>query len=73
MQKMTPAEQQAYVDGKRAERQQIQNEINDLNNARRAHLAERMKDQAGNDADTLDSAMTKTIQSMMGKKDFQSE
>jgi hypothetical protein len=73
MQKMTPAEQQAYVDGKRAERQQIQNEINDLNNARKAHLAKRMKDQAGNDADTLDSAMTKTIQSMMAKKDFQSE
>ena len=73
MQKMTQAEQQTYVDGKRAERQQIQNEINNLNNERKDYLAKRLKDQSGNDSETLDSAMTKTIQSMMAKKDFQSE
>ncbi len=73
MKEMAPAEQQAYVDAKRADRKRIQNEINNLNNERKAYLADRMKNSADEENDTLDSAMAKTIQSMMAKKDFRSE
>jgi hypothetical protein len=70
MQKMAPAQQQAYIDSKRADRKRIQEEIDKLNNERKAFLAAKMKEQAGEIADTLDSAMVQTIQSMMAGKNF---
>jgi hypothetical protein len=73
MQKMTPAEQLAYIDGKRLDRKRIQDEINSLNHERKAYLVDRMKNLAGEGTDTLDSAMAKTIQSMMTKKNFRAE
>ena len=73
MQKMTSAEQLDYIDGKRLDRKKIQDEINNLNNERKAYLAEKMKNQGGAESETLDSAMAKTIQSMMARKNFQAE
>jgi len=73
MQKMSPAEQQAYIDGKRADRKRIQDEINNLNNERKVFLAAKMKELAGSETDTLDSAMVKILQSMMAKKRFQTK
>jgi hypothetical protein len=73
MRKMTPTEQQAYIEGKRRDRKRIQTEINDLNNERKVFLAAQMKEQAGTEIDTLDSAMTKAIQFMMAKKNFKSK
>ena len=73
MQNMTSAEQRSYVDGKRADRRRIQNEISKLNSERKAYLADRAKNPDGEEADSLDSAMAKTIQSMMSKKNFQSD
>ncbi|MBN1566891.1 MAG: VWA domain-containing protein [Acidobacteria bacterium] len=72
MQKMNRAEQKTYIDGKRAERNRIQAEISKLNNERKVYIAAKMKEQAGAETDTLDSAMVKTIQSIMVKKSFQS-
>jgi hypothetical protein len=73
MQNMTRTEQKAYIEGKRADRKQIQNEISNLNNERKAFLARREKELSGKGTDTLDSAMTRTIQSMMAKSHFQTK
>lgn len=72
MQKMTPEEQKTYIDGKREERKRIQAEIQQLNSERKKFLADRMKESVENDSDTLDSAMTQSIQTMMKDKNFKS-
>jgi hypothetical protein len=73
MRAMTPAEQEAYVNGKRAERQRLSAEIAKLNEDRQVHLGQKLKEMAGAAADTLDSAMAKAIQAMLAKKDFKNE
>jgi hypothetical protein len=72
MQRMASLEQLAYVEGKRADRKRIQEEIDRLNKEREDFLSAKVKS-AGEATDTLDSAMTKAIQSMMARKKFQTK
>jgi hypothetical protein len=69
MRGMSPQQQQSYIDGKRGERKRIQDEINRLNIERKAFLAEKMKETP--EADTLDSAMIRSIRSLMVRKNFE--
>ena len=72
MQTMTLEEQKSYVEGKRKERKKIQAEIQQLNSEREKFLAEKRKEAAENGTETLDTAMTQSIQSMMKEKNFKS-
>jgi len=73
MQKMTKAEQTAYLNAKMAERKQLQTEIASLNAERKIYIADKMKEQTGSAKDTLDTAMSKVLHSMMARKKFTSE
>ena len=72
MQKMTPEERLTYIDRKREERKSIQAEIRQLNSEREKFLADKKKESAENDPQTLDSVMTQSIQTMMKDKNFKS-
>lgn len=61
MQKMTPAERKAHVEAKAQARQQIQQRIAELNTARAKHVEQELTKRAASGADTLDSAIIKTV------------
>jgi len=72
MQTMTLEERKSYIEGKRRERKKIQADIQELNTEREVFLAEKRKESAENGSETLDTAMTQSIQSMMKSKNFKS-
>ncbi len=61
MRKMTMAERKAYVQAKAAERSRIQQRIAELGAARDQYVAQELKKQAAAGAETLDSAIIKTV------------
>ena len=74
MRKMTPEERKSYVEGKQAERKEIQDKINKLNSDRNAFVTKKRKELAGEaDAETLDVALIKTIHEQATKKNFSFE
>jgi hypothetical protein len=58
---MTMAERKAYVQAKAEERSRIQKRIAELGAAREKYLAQERKKQAVAGAETLDSAIIKTV------------
>ena len=74
MQKMKPAERKAYVDKQLAERTRIQTEVRTLNEARKKYVAAEMAKLAkAKGADTLDSAMIKSLREQAAKKGFKTK
>ena len=67
MKKMTVGERKIYLDEKVKERESIQKEINELNEARRIYVAEKMEESGDN---TLDAAMIKAIRAQAEAKNF---
>ncbi|MBE0536926.1 MAG: VWA domain-containing protein [Phycisphaerae bacterium] len=72
MRKMTAEEQKAYVEAKAKERAQIQQQIQQLNDARTKYVAEQMKKQAGG-AETLGSAIIEAVRKQAEAKQFKFE
>ncbi|MFA6004362.1 MAG: FlgO family outer membrane protein [Elusimicrobiota bacterium] len=73
MQKMSPAERQAYIEKKAAERKQLQTKIHQLSEERRKYVAQKEKDLAAAPnagSQTLGQAMIKSIRSQASKKGF---
>ena len=73
MQKMTPDERKAHVEEMKSQRQEIQEKIQTLNDARKKYVAEEMKKRSATGEDTLEAVMIKTIHQQAEKKDFQFE
>lgn len=67
MQKMTTAQQEAYITKKRLEREKIQKRIQELSNQRQAYIAKNQKAQS---KDSLDSALLKTIRVQAESKGY---
>lgn len=73
MRKMTVDERKKYIDGKIADREKIRKDINELNDARKKHVAEKRKEMAeksGEEGDTLDEAVIGAIRSQAKEKKY---
>lgn len=70
MQKMTPAEQKDYVEAQAKKRAKIQGEIQKLSQARKKLVAAELKKQAEAGAESLDSAMIKSLRTQAEAKNF---
>jgi len=70
MRKMTPEERKTYVESKQKDRQQIQNQIQELNKARNEFVAEEMKKRADKGQDTLEAVMIQSIREQITRKNF---
>jgi hypothetical protein len=71
LQKLSKEELGTYVKEKQASRAKIQKQINDLNTARRTHIAkERTALAAKKGEDTLDAVMIKIVREQAGKKAY---
>jgi hypothetical protein len=68
MRKMTPAEREKYVDGLIARRAEVQQQINDLNEQRRAYVEAESKNRAQNS--TLGQAILLTVKEQAERKGF---
>jgi len=67
MKEMTVEERKRYLNEKVKERETIQKEINELNEARRIYVAEKMEEMGDN---TLDAVMIKAIRAQAEAKNF---
>ncbi len=67
MKKMTVEERKQYIEDMRNKRDDIQKKINDLNEARRKYIAQKMLEDQTN---TLDAVLIKTVQDQAKKKNF---
>jgi hypothetical protein len=71
LRKMTVAERRKAIEAKAAERTRIQKEIQELNEARKKHVAAELKKQAAAaGAESLDSAMIKSLRKQAEAKKF---
>lgn len=61
MKKLSKDERKAYIDKKAADREALTKKITELNDQRRAYVAEELKKKVGSEKDSLDSAMIKVI------------
>jgi hypothetical protein len=73
MQKMTAEEREAYVADMAKKRTDIQDQIQTLNDARKAYVAAEMKKLADKGEDTLEAVIIKAVRSQAEKKDFKFE
>jgi hypothetical protein len=73
MRGMTPEEQQVFLDGQQQRREQLQQRIQELNDARKKYVAAKQKEAAEKGKDTLDVAMIQSIQEQAKKKNFDLE
>ncbi|MCX6879630.1 MAG: VWA domain-containing protein [Verrucomicrobia bacterium] len=73
MRAMDEAARLAHIDAKAKERADLQQQILDLNRQRDAFVAEKRRDESKPGADTLDSAMTKTVRSQAATKGYKFE
>ncbi|MFH1706613.1 MAG: vWA domain-containing protein [Planctomycetota bacterium] len=71
MQAMTPAEREAFIARKRAEREALQARIRELSAARDVFVAEKRKELTAEGADTLDGAMIRTLRSQAAGKAYE--
>jgi hypothetical protein len=69
MQKMTLAEREAYMEAKAKGRAEIQEKIQQLNEARNKYIAKQTKQDTG--TNTLDAVMIATLREQAGKRNFQ--
>ena len=71
MRKMTPEERTAHVEKLTKDRANIQAEIRELNEKRKAFIAAERKKQAENSkSNTLDQALIESIRKQAAKKDY---
>ena len=70
MQKMTPVEQKAHLEGRAKDRLKIQKEIRTLNEARKKHVAAEMKKHAKGEAKTLGGALLAPMRKQAEKRGF---
>lgn len=71
MQELTLDEKKEFIARKQAERREIQEKIRVLYEARQKHVAAELKKSSKNDAESLDSAMIKTLRKQAEKKGFE--
>jgi G:T/U-mismatch repair DNA glycosylase len=71
MQKLQPAERQAYVETKSKERAEMQSKINELNKEREKYVAARLKETAG--TNTLDAVVIAAVREQSAKRNFKFE
>ena len=71
MQKMNVEERKAYVEQKAKERENIQNQINELDKQRRDYIAQRLAENS--EENTLDAAMLKIIREQASEKNYKFE
>jgi hypothetical protein len=68
---LTPVQRQAFVDGKAAERNRVQQRINELNGQRNQFVAAKRKELANAPGqETLDQALVQTIRSQALRKSY---
>ncbi len=70
MQSMTQGEKEAYVRDQASKREEIQARILELNEQRKAYVAEEMQKLAESGDDTFDAAVIKVIRQQAGQKSF---
>lgn len=70
MQSMTRSQKEAYLRDQASKREEIQSRILELNEQRKAHVAEEMKKQAESGEDTFDAAVIKVIRQQAEQKSF---
>jgi hypothetical protein len=70
MQSMTQSEKEAYVHDQASKREEIQARVLELNEQRKAYVAEEMKKQAESGEDTFDAAVIKVIRQQAEAKSF---
>ena len=71
LRKLAPADRQAFIDQKQAERERLQKRIQELNKERQQFVAEKQK--ASGEAKTLDTAIATTLREQAAKKEIRFE
>jgi hypothetical protein len=70
MQNMTTAEQRAYLEGKQAEREDIQTQISNLSQQRDEYLEQQRQTQHNESNDTLNFVMIRTLENQLKDQGF---
>ena len=71
LRKLAPADRQAFIDQKQAERERLQKRIQELNKERQQFVAEKQK--ASGESKTLDTAIATTLREQAAKKESRFE
>ena len=70
MRQMSEQENQEYLKAKTEERNNIQQQINELNEQRKIYVAKEMKKRVDKGDDTLEKVIIKTVREQVIKKNF---
>ncbi len=71
LRKLSTKDLESHIKMQIARRGEFQKKINELNEARKVYVAEKMKEQGQSDEDTLDDALIRAIRNQAGKKRFE--
>ena len=71
LKKLKPAERQAYVDKKAADRKSLQEKIKELSQAREKHVETELKKVRAGGANTLDRAIIEGVRKQAATKEFE--